>query len=416
MAGLEARLAEAEAAYAAVQAAIAARSTELASLIPGRSADYVLDVKQVQQLLDDETTLISFFLLDDKVLAFLIRSDSFFTIPLEASPEALLSQIVTFHDFANVNVAHPASAVALYEMLIAPLKDKLATPHLTIIPHSFLHYLPFAALTDGQRYLIDDYSLSVLPSASVLPFIGDNVPREAAGSPLILGNPLTADFDITASLAIQASQYRDRLGPLPYAEKESKAIAALFGVEPLLGRAATESALREQISAANILHLAAHGTYNPVAPLHSLIALAPDEANDGWLTVGEVYGLDLENADLVVLSACQTHLGQLSAGDELAGLIRAFVFAGTPSVMASLWRVDDRATSLLMERFYTHLQEGSGKVAALRQDQLEVREQYPNPYYWAAFVLSGAGGEIGQIEPGSTEAETVAEKTLAGGR
>ncbi|MCP4305527.1 MAG: CHAT domain-containing protein, partial [bacterium] len=158
----------------------------------------------------------------------------------------------------------------------------------------------------------------------------------------------------------------------------------------------------ERVGEANILHLAAHGQFNPIASLNSLIALAPDETNDGWLTVGESYGLNLENTDLVVLSACETNLGDLSEGDELVGLTRALIFSGTPSVIASLWAVEDEATSLLMERFYTHLKDRMGKAEALRQAQIETREEYPNPYYWSGFVLSGDPGEI---ESESMEAE-----------
>jgi CHAT domain-containing protein len=207
---------------------------------------------------------------------------------------------------------------------------------------------------------------------------------------LILGNPATGDHD-AAALATE----RDELGNLRFAEQEAEAIAALYETDALIREAATESVVRERAGASHILHLAAHGVYNPVAPLQSLIALAPSYEHDGWLTAAEVYGLDLANADLVVLSACQSHLGDLTAGDELVGLTRAFFFAGTPSVIASLWSVNDEATGLLMERFYTHLREGTGKAEALRQAQIEVREEYPNPYYWSAFVLSGDGGVPG---------------------
>jgi CHAT domain-containing protein/Tfp pilus assembly protein PilF len=384
---LEAELAETEAAYQAVQEAMAARGAELAALVPGRRQDYVLSVPQVQELLDEGTTLISYFLLEDKTLAFIITSDSFETVSLEVTPAQLVTQIRDFRDFPGLDTVYPDSAITLYGWLIVPLKEHLNTPHLVIIPHSVLHYLPFAALTDGQRYLIDDYVLTTLPSASALPFIQDNVGRELT-KPLVLGNPVTGDFDATASFATQ----REGLGVLPFAEQEAKAIAALYGVEPFIGRDATEGVVRERAAEAGILHLAAHGFYNPVAPLSSLIALAPDEASDGWLTVGEVYGLDLSQADLVVLSACQTNLGELSAGDELVGLTRAFIFAGTPTVVSSLWSVEDESTALLMERFYTHLRAGVGKAEALRQAQLEVREKYPSPYYWAGFVLSGDGG------------------------
>jgi CHAT domain-containing protein/tetratricopeptide (TPR) repeat protein len=405
---LEARLAEAEAAYQSVQEAIAARGAELAALVPGRGQDYLLSVSQVQGMLDKQTTLISYFLLEDKTLAFIITRDSFNTVSLEVTPEELVTQIRDFRDFADFTFpAYPTSVITLYGWLIEPLKEYLNTPHLAIVPHGVLHYLTFAALTDGQRYLIDDYVLTTLPSASALPFIQENARRSITSGqlPLILGNPTSGHYDATASFATE----RDGLRPLPFAEKEAQAIAALYSVEPLIGKDATEGAVRGRASGAGILHLAAHGFYNPVAPLSSLIALAPDEANDGWLTVGEVYGLDLSRADLVVLSACQTNLGELSAGDELVGLTRAFIFAGTPTVVASLWSVEDESTALLMERFYAHLRDGMGKAEALRQAQLEVREKYPNPYYWAGFVLSGDGGEMGDVEPTTIEEAGIEE-------
>ncbi len=424
VAELESQLTEAEAAYQQVQEDIAARGAKLASLVPGRSKDYILEVEQVQAKLEAKTTLISYFVLEDKVLAFVLTRDSFEVIPLEVSQEDLLQKIILFRDFADITTPYPDTLNTLYGWLIEPLKPHLNTPHLTIIPHDVLHYLPFAALTDGERYLIDDYTLTTLPTASTLPFIQDKSKAQQDTSsthtlPLILGNPDTGEFDPTTSLVVEESQYRSKFGPLPFAGEEAQAIAALYGVEPLIEEAATEEAVREGVAAANILHLAAHGEFNAVAPLNSLIALAPDpdESYNGWLTVGEVYGLDLSNTNLVVLSACETHLdsrvleiGQgVTAGDELVGLTRAFIYAGTPSIITSLWSVDDEATSLLMERFYTHLQAGMDKAKALRQAQIEMREDYPNPYYWAAFVLSGDGGVVpgsgGAGEQGGVETE-----------
>lgn len=116
--------------------------------------------------------------------------------------------------------------------------------------------------------------------------------------------------------------------------------------------------------------------------------------------------MNLNQADLVVLSACQTQLGELSAGDELVGLTRAFIFAGTPSVMASLWNVDDAATAHLMEKFYLHLRAGMSKATALRQAQLDTLADFPDPYYWAAFTLSGDGGPVSQVAtPQTAQAE-----------
>ncbi|MCP4406579.1 MAG: tetratricopeptide repeat protein [Gammaproteobacteria bacterium] len=395
VADLEIQLAELNEAYEAIKQKIIARKDQLAQLIPGRSTDYVLGVKQLQPLLDEQSTLISYYVVEDNVLAFVVTRDNFETILLEVSPKELETQTIIFRDFADLDTSHPNNAITLHNWLIDPLKEHLNTSQLIIIPHSVLHYLPFAALTDGEQYLIDDYMLTVLPSASTLPFIRKNMQQTAFSdqpSILILGNP-----SIGSPVTTQV-----QLGSLPFAEKEAQTIAELFGIKPLIDEAATETVVRQQVSEANILHLAAHGQFNPVAPLNSLIALAPDETNDGWLTVGESYGLNLENTDLVVLSACETNLGDLSAGDELVGLTRALIFAGTPSVIASLWAVEDETTSLLMERFYTHLRDGVGKAEALRQAQIEVRTEYPNPYYWSGFVLSGDPG-FGQGSEGTEE-------------
>jgi CHAT domain-containing protein len=312
--------------------------------------------------------------------------------------EELIAQIKAFRDFPNFNVAHPGRAVTLYCWLIEPFKEHLP-PHLAIVPHSVLHYLPFAALTDGERYLIDDYTLTTLPSASVLPFIRDNTGRELT-SPLILGNPATEALN---------------LRPLTYAEWEAQTIAKLYNAQPLLGEAATESAVRERASQAGILHLAAHGEFNVYSPLYSTLYLAPDDENDGRLEVHEVYGLDLKNADLVVLSACQTQLGHeleaekplgVTLGDEIVGFGRAFIYAGTPSIISTLWSVDDQSTGMLTERFYAYLQEGMGKAEALRQAQLDVRAEYPNPYFWSGFVLSGDPGGKSGYKPPARETAT----------
>jgi len=389
LADLEAQLAQAEADYETAQAAIIAHSDQLTALVPGRSG--VLELSQVQMHLDDETVLVAYWVLRDenRVLAFVITRDALNTVAVDVPYDDLVAAINDFRNFASLEATHPSSLVQLYDWLIAPLREYLVMPHLAIIPHDVLHYLPFAALTDGERFLVEDYVITYLPSASALPFIQENAGR-AGGAPLILGNPTTGDYDAVASFATE----RDGLGPLPFAEWEAQAVAALYGAPAYVGAAATEGLVRQMAGESGLLHLAAHGKYNPVAPLNSLIALAPDDEHDGWLTVGEVYGLDLQQANLVVLSACESQLGDLSRGDELVGMTRAFIYAGTPTVIASLWTVEDQATAQLMEHFYTHLRAGMGKAAALRQAQLDIQAEYPNPYYWAAFVLSGDGGEV----------------------
>lgn len=177
-----------------------------------------------------------------------------------------------------------------------------------------------------------------------------------------------------------------------------------------MGTEASEEALSAQVGAAGAVHLAAHGSFNPAAPLFSRLWLAPGADDDGHLNVHEVYGLDLQQADLVVLSACQTQLGELSAGDEVVGLNRAFLY-GAPTVVASLWSVDDEATGVLMVRFYTHLLAGMGKAESLQTAQNEVRTdpahpEWGHPYYWAAFVLSGDAGTASSTVPTATVSPT----------
>src|SRR5262249_2372022 len=134
-------------------------------------------------------------------------------------------------------------------------------------------------------------------------------------------------------------------------------------------------------------HLAPRGGRGEDEPLSSAMRLVPGAGEDGRLEVREVFALDL-HARLVVLSACQTGLGKLSRGDELVGLQRAFLYAGTPAVVTTLWKVDDRATFELVRSFYGRL-ESAGPVEALRQAQLETMRTFPHPYAWAAFGLTG---------------------------
>jgi len=390
IAKLEGQLNQAEQNYQIALDAISARADHLSQLVPSR----VLDVAQVQSLLDDETVLLSFWVTDDKTFVFVITQNSLDVVELNVLRKDLYTQIEAFRSFVNTDSQYPDTSTQLYKLIIEPLKPHLIKSHLVIIPHQELHYLPFAALTDGSHYLVDDYSITYLPSASALPFIKQNADGNS-NALFVLGNP--------------ATDYPD-LKPLPYAESESKVIAAMYQTTPLLGKDATESALYRQSPEAGIIHLAVHGSYNSANPLHSGLYLAPDIEQDGLLETREIYKLNLSNANLVVLSACQTQLGKLSTGDEMVGMTRAFLFAGTPTVISSLWEVDDKATELLMEKFYGNWRNGMSKEEALRQAQIEIRANYPNPYYWAGFVLNGDGGQGSEtiIQPEET---TVSAKT-----
>ena len=262
-------------------------------------------------------------------------------------------------------------ARGLYDRLLAPARPHMRGDRLLIVPHDVLHYLPFTALRSPEgRWLIEDYTTATLPSASVLKYLQGK--GAAAGAPtLAVGNP-----DVGAALALR------------YAEREARLVGARYpGATVLVLEQATEAKAKAVSGAAGLLHFATHGELREQDPLSSALLLVPEGQDDGRLEVREIFGLDL-NARLVVLSACETGLGQLSKGDELVGLQRAFLYAGTPAVVTTLWKVDDRASFRLMEHFYANL-DASGPAAALRQAQRATMAEFPHPFAWAAFGLTG---------------------------
>jgi CHAT domain-containing protein len=180
---------------------------------------------------------------------------------------------------------------------------------------------------------------------------------------------------------------------LSYADKEAAGVAKLYHTLPLPTGRATKAEFIKRAPDYNIVHIAAHAELNTNSPLFSRILLSPDSGESGAIEVREVYGMDLARTNLVVLSACRTQLGTHSNGDDVVGLNRAFIYAGASSVIASLWTVDDEATSLLMTAFYSHLKQGMSKAAALQAAQAATRKKYAHPYYWASFVLSGDPGK-----------------------
>ena len=175
---------------------------------------------------------------------------------------------------------------------------------------------------------------------------------------------------------------------LRWAEREARYIGERYPSATVLVRSeATKARVVQAGARAGILHFATHGELNEKSPLDSALLLAPADGNDGHLAVRDLFGLEL-HARLVVLSACETGLGTLSRGDELVGLQRAFLYAGTPAVVTTLWKVDDRASYELVRVFYERL--GSAPaVEALRQAQLAALPTFPHPFQWAAFTLTG---------------------------
>jgi CHAT domain-containing protein len=170
----------------------------------------------------------------------------------------------------------------------------------------------------------------------------------------------------------------------PRVRDEVRVLAPLFpDSTALLDESATLAAVREQAPNADVIHLACHGQFRPDNPLFSSLRLG-----DGWLTVRDAYGLNLR-CSLVTLSACETGVSAVAPGDELIGLARGFFSAGAPTLLLSLWAVDDEATATLMLNFYTRLREGAAPAEALRFAQLQSLKEQPHPFFWSPFVLMG---------------------------
>lgn len=342
------------------------------------------------------TALLSYYILENQTLVFLIGEGKIEAHRISVTRQDLQQQITALRNMmtdADGDITkYQEKAKKLYELLLGtPFDNKLQENYtqLIIVPHGELHYLPFAALVNSQNeYLMEKFSLANAPSVSSLALIQKN----AKGIPNV--------EDGLNMLAMGRESFTDEgLDPLRGVKSELDTVTQVFGgPEPLRGGEATESAFYDKARHAHIIHLATHAVYDGKDPLNSTIYLTGDAHQDGRLQVREIYNLHL-NTELAVLSACQTNVGSLTAGDDVVGLTHAFLSAQVPTVVASLWPVDDTATSMLMQNFYENLRVGQGKAEALKNAQATVRDHknYSHPAYWAAFVLSGDGGKPSEV-------------------
>ena len=287
----------------------------------------------------------------------------------------------------------------LHQLLIEPIANLLPTDpqaRVIFIPHGELFLVPFPALVDASgQYLIEKHTLLTAPSIEVLnstrqqrQLLKSAVRHPAPSDVLIVGNP---------SMPKVWNPNSGKPEQLPYlegAEKEAQSIADFFHVPALLDEQATERTIKQRILNARIVHLATHGLLDYGNPQDTgtrdfpgAIALAPGDGEDGLLTSAEIQQMKLK-AELVVLSACDTGQGRLT-GDGVIGLSRSLISAGVPSVIVSLWAVDDAATTELMQEFYKQWQQNPDKAQALRQAMLITMKNHPDPRLWAAFTLIG---------------------------
>jgi len=338
-------------------------------------------LSKIQSILPNNVALVEYFEANNKLVVWVITTTQIDAVIIDADLESLGQQIWDFRDAISRQLSVETQANDLYKLLIAPIMGKLRdVHHLVIVPHGRLHYLPFAALSNRKgEMLIENYSISLSPSATVLAFCLQKGDQWLAVSP-----------DERTVLAFGNPDLGDRAFDLPFAEREIRSIKREFqNVTSFLGSRATETRVREFSSNFSTILFSCHGEFDSDNPLFSSLLLAKDDENDGRLEAHEIFGLDLR-AYLVALSACETGLGTIRAGDEVIGLTRSFIFAGASSLMSSLWKVDDLATAIMVKRFFRNLAQGYSRAEALRLAQLHVHDYFnPHPAFWAAFSISG---------------------------
>ena len=344
---------------------------ELSTLKVGSRTD-------VSARLPQGAALVEYVIGEDNLVVFVLTGEQLHAKAVRIKNADLQSRIETLRALLlrNKTVEWQLPAESLYQTLIAPIENEewlKGIRQIYLVPHAILHYVPFAVLQRKNQFLIDKYVIAYLPAAAALL----QVPTEK---------------EINKSvLAMAPSNVR-----LQYTAPESKAVAGFFPAhnQVLVGSQATEGSFKRLANGFDILHLATHGYFNKSNPLLSGLVLEPDDNNDGKLEVYEIMGLRLK-ANLVTLSACDTAMGsgyfsEVPPGDDLVGLTRAFLSTGTPTVLASLWELNDRSAVQFMSSFYGQMRR-SDKATSLAnaQRQMKLRAPYRHPYYWGAYVMVG---------------------------
>jgi CHAT domain-containing protein/tetratricopeptide (TPR) repeat protein len=336
-------------------------------------------VHDVQKMLEPDEILLEYYTVADRFQVFIIGRNQYHVVrdlttfdAIRTALKGLSFQLSKFQLQSAYVSRHSAALLAairhhlkdLYQQLIAPLRQIISPgQRLIVVPHQVLHYVPFHALYDGERHIIDDHELTYGASASVLKICRERKPANSA------------KFDLILAVADELT---------PYINDEVAALQELLpNAKVFVGPEAREDKLRQYASDAGKIHIAAHGVFRADSPMFSSLKLG-----DSWLNLFDIFNLQL-GAELTTLSACETGMSAVWEGDELLGLARGFLYAGTPSLVVSLWTVNDRSTAQLMGRFYKGLRDGLSKSRALKDAILEVKDAFPHPYYWAPFILLG---------------------------
>jgi CHAT domain-containing protein len=337
----------------------------------------LFSLTQLQAALDSNRALVEYTTSDDKLIAFVVTNEQIEVVrdlgtesEIVAEIERCRFQIDTLR-YGSTRVRNHLPALtertqkhlrSLYDRLLRKVEPKIGGRQLVIVPHRGLYYLPFHALHDGESYLIERREVSFAPSAVVLQQCLDR-PEHQFRSALLIG---VADEQI------------------PGVREELRVLDGMFPeIKRYSDEAATIDVVRENASNVDVIHLACHAHFRSDNPLFSALQLG-----NGWFTARDAYELKL-NCGLVTLSACETGMNAVTPGDELMGLARGFFRAGSPTVLMSLWTIDDEATAALMVGFYSELTRTKSPAKALRTTQMKLLKERPHPFFWSPFVLVG---------------------------
>ena len=325
------------------------------------------------------TALVEYCILADSVTAFVVTRVSSQQVVWKTNGKALRGNVLRLRALLADANSGEQLAPLLAQVATAvwkPVASKLppAVTRLVIVSAAYLNYLPFQVLPmEDGRAVIERYAVSYLPSASTMMLLG--------GAP-----KMTHDLFLGALGNVSV----DGWAPLPGTLRETEGIARIFPEAARAnGNLLTHDRAVKALQENREVHLATHGLLDEHAPLFSALLLSPAPGQPARLSMYELMDLNVR-AQLVVLSACETGLGQLLGGDEVAGLTRTILGAGARTVVSSLWKVSDDATALLMQGFYRRLRAGENAPGAMRGAAMEVRKQYPHPFYWAPFLVTGA--------------------------
>lgn len=365
----------------------------------------------VVDLLEEDEAMINYIVSEEEIFVLVLDQQDIRFHSL-GSADSLSSQIKSLRSSVLSDRASDYSELAntLYNQLVEPVISQLDSKSLIIVPDQSLHYLPFEMLlTDLPSnsnyhdfpYLIRDYQISYVPSATVLQMLtGQKISNPKN---LFAVAPFNeSSIDITEQTA--ASRYMADLSPLPLTRYETSEIAKIFDeadtwreyifpeeVEILLGKEATKSAIEStSFEDYGYIHFATHAFVNEEDPALSGIAFWGEEDEDGVIYVNDIYNMNM-NADLVVLGACETGLGTVYKGEGMIGFTRAFIYAGASNLMVSMWKVNDQPTANLMIEFYRYVKQGHSYSEALQMAKMDLidRPEFAAPRNWAAFVLQG---------------------------